>query len=210
MIKIILADDHQLIREGLRKILRDESDMNIVADVGDTKELFVYLSKQKVDVVVLDVNMPGRSGIDVLSDLKKEFPDVRILMLSMHAEDSLAIRAIKSGASGYLTKNTAPDEIAKAIRKIYSGRKYITETLAEKLATEVQSDAPSALHQLLSDREFEVFQLLGSGMTVTEIAKRLSISVPTVSTYRARILEKLNMSSTSEIIHYAVKNNLVE
>ncbi len=210
MITIIIADDHQLIREGLRKVLRGESDMEVIADVANTKELFAQLEKKPSDVVILDINMPGRSGIDVLAELKKEFPSVKILMLSMHPEDSLAVRALRSGASGYLSKNSAPDEIVKAVRKISTGRKYITETLAERLADAEQQGSDGAPHTKLSDREFEVFHLLGSGNTVTEIAERLNISVPTVSTYRLRILEKLHMSTTAEIIHYAVRNKLVE
>ncbi|MFA6456692.1 MAG: response regulator transcription factor [Bacteroidota bacterium] len=210
MIHIIIADDHQLIREGLRKVLRDESDMKIVADVSNTHDLLEQLRKESADVLVLDVNMPGRSGIDVLADLKREFPSVKILMLSMHPEDALAVRALKSGAHGYITKNSPPEEMINAIRKVGGGRRYISETLADKLADNVQSKTSQELHHTLSDREFEVFQLLGAGVTVSEIAVRLSLSVPTVSTYRARILEKMKMETTAELIHYAVKNNLVE
>ncbi|MFA6467849.1 MAG: response regulator transcription factor [Bacteroidota bacterium] len=210
MIRLIIADDHQLIREGLRKVLRDERDMKIVADVSNTQELLELLRKEVADVLILDVNMPGRSGIDVLADLKKEFSSLKILMLSMHPEDALAIRALKSGAQGYITKNSSPDEMINAIRKVGGGRRYISEALADKLADNFQSNSQQELHHSLSDREFEVFQLLGSGVTVSEIAVRLSLSVPTVSTYRARILEKMKMDTTAELIHYAVKNNLVE
>jgi DNA-binding NarL/FixJ family response regulator len=210
MIKIVLADDHQLIREGIKKILKSESDLKIVAEAGNAGELFNQLRTTSADVVVLDVNMPGRSGIDILADLKKEFSSVRILMLSMHPEDSLAVRTLKSGALGYVTKNAPPDELIKAIRRVAEGRKYVSETLAEKLADNIQPKQLSPSHEILSDREFEVFQLLGTGKTVSEIAGLLSLSVPTVSTYRARILEKMKMNSTAEIIHYAVRNKLVE
>lgn len=210
MVKIIIADDHHLIREGLKKVLRDEKDMSVIADAGDAQELISCLRKQHADVLILDVNMPGRSGIDILTDLKKEFPGVKILMLSMHPEDSLAVRAIKAGAHGYLTKNSPPEEMIKAIRRVGEGRKYVSESLAEKLAEDLHSPALPVPHHLLSDREYEVLQLLGSGNTVTEIAERLSLSVPTISTYRARILEKLNMKSTAELINYAVRNKLTE
>jgi two-component system invasion response regulator UvrY len=210
MIRVVLADDHQLIREGLKKIFRDEQGIHVVHEAGTAAEIFNFLRSSQADVLVLDVNMPGRSGIDILSDLKKEFPGIAILMLSMHPEDALAVRALRAGASGYITKNAPPEEIVNAVRKIASGRKYVSESLAEQLADTVRAPAGTELHRLLSDREFEVFQLLGSGKTVTEVASLLSISVPTVSTYRARILEKLNMRSTAEIIHYAVRNKLVE
>ena len=210
MIKIILADDHQLIREGMKKILKNESDIKIVAEAGNSVELFSRLRSISADVAVLDVNMPGRSGIDILADLKKEFPSLRILMLSMHPEDSLAVRTLKSGALGYVTKNAPPEELIKAIRRVAEGRKYVSETLAEKLADDVQQSGAGPSHELLSDREFEVFQLLGTGKTVSEIAGLLSLSVATISTYRARILEKMNMNSTAEIIHYAVRHKLVE
>lgn len=210
MIRVVLADDHQLIREGLKKIFREESDLDVVCEAGNAIEIFNFLRSSHADVLVLDVNMPGRSGIDILSDLKKEFPHIHILMLSMHPEDALAVRALRSGASGYVTKNAPPAEIISAIRKIASGRKYVSESLAEQLVDAARTLAGQDLHRQLSDREFEVFQLLGSGKTVTEIAGLLSLSTPTVSTYRARILEKLNMHSTAEIIHYAVRNKLVE
>lgn len=210
MIRVVLADDHQLIREGLKKIFREESDFDVVCEAANGADIFNFLRSSRADVLVLDVNMPGRSGIDILSDLKKEFPGIAILMLSMHPEDAIAVRALRSGASGYITKTAPPAEIIGAVRKIASGRKYVSESLAEHLAETVRTPAGKDLHLLLSDREFEVFQLLGSGKTVTEIAALLSISVPTVSTYRTRILEKLNMHSTAEIIHYAVRNKLVE
>lgn len=209
MIKIILADDHQLIREGIKKVLKDEPDIHIVAEAGNAAEVFAKLRSVPADVIVLDVNMPGRSGIDILADIKKEFPSLRVLILSMHPEDSLAVRTLKSGALGYVTKNAPPDELIKAIRRVAEGKKYVSETLAEILADTVHSKQVPT-HEILSDREFEVFQLLGAGKTVTEIAKLLSLSVPTVSTYRARILEKMKMNSTAEIIHYAVRNKLIE
>ena len=210
MIRVVLADDHQLIREGLKKIFREEPDLKVVCEAGNATDVFNFLRSSQADVLVLDVNMPGRSGIDILSGLKKEFPGIAILMLSMHPEDALAVRALRSGASGYITKSAPPSEIISAVRKIASGRTYVSELLAEQLADAVRTPANNELHRLLSDREFEVFQLLGSGKTVTEVAALLLISVPTVSTYRTRILEKLNMHSTAEIIHYAVRNKLVE
>lgn len=210
MIRIILADDHQIVREGIKRILHSEPDCKVVCEANATAEVFAFLRSASADVLVLDVNMPGRSGIDILSDLKKEFPRIGVLIFSMHPEDSLAVRALKSGASGYLTKNAPPENIIDAVRKIASGRKYVSETLAQKLADELHQPKKQKLHDVLSDREYEVFQLLGSGKTVSEIASLLSISVPTVSTYRTRILEKMNMKSTSEIIHYAVRHKLVE
>lgn len=210
MISIMLADDHQLIREGMKKVLRDETDMKITAEAGNGTEVMKILRSSPVDVVILDVNMPGRSGIDILGELRKEFPKTAVLVLSIHPEDVLAVRALQAGALGYITKDSSPDLIVKAIRKVASGKHFISERLAERLAENITAGPEEIPHKKLSDREYEVFQLIGSGKTVSEIADSLSLSVPTISTYRARILEKMNMKTNSEIIHYAIKHRINE
>jgi DNA-binding NarL/FixJ family response regulator len=210
MPNILIADDHALIREGLRKLLAPERDLHIAAEATNAAEALELLSRMKVDLVLLDINMPGRSGIELLYDLRKRFPKVKLLMLSMHPEETVAVRAMKAGASGYISKDAPPEELLNAIRKVLSGRKYVSQKLADQLAEDLAKPELSKPHEILSAREFEILCLFGKGKTVSEIAKKLSLSVPTVTTYRRRILQKLSLKTTAELIHYAIRHNLVE
>jgi two-component system invasion response regulator UvrY len=209
-IKILIADDHTIVREGLKQIVLETPDM-VVADEAITgHEVLDKALKNDYDVVVLDITMPGISGLDVLKQMKKQKPKLSILVLTMHPEEQYAVRALKSGASGYLTKESASEELIHAIRQISSGRKYITSSLAEKLAFGIEKDAEKPLHETLSDREYQVFCMIASGKTVKEISESLFLSAKTVSTYRARILEKMNMKNNAELTRYAIKHGLVE
>jgi two-component system, NarL family, invasion response regulator UvrY len=210
MIKILIVDDHLLIREGFKKIIGQEVDMKVVAECKNAAEVMDFLRDGECDVIVLDINMPGKSGLDLLKELPLRETGTKVLVLSMNPEERFALRALQAGASGYITKETAAEELVEAIRKVHYGGKYITRSLAEQLAAYVQRDADGPLHAGLSDREFQVLQLLGAGKTTTEIGEQLALSVNTVKTYRQRILDKLNLDSTAEIIHYAVKNGLVD
>lgn len=184
--------------------------MCLVAEAQNGAEVLDFVRESECDVIVLDINMPGRSGLDLLRELKDRFPRVKVLILSMNPEDRFAIRALKAGASGYITKESAPDELVKAIRKVYDGGKYVSHTLAEKLAFRLDEAHDKPLHENLSDREFQVLQRMGEGKTLHEIAEELSLGLSTISTYRTRILEKMNLRSSAEIIHYAIKNHLVD
>ncbi|TAK07172.1 response regulator transcription factor [bacterium] len=210
MIKVLIADDHAVVRQGLKQILSEQPDMNVLGEAGSIPELLDHVRKQKWDIVVLDISMPGRGGLDGLKELKQEQPKLPVLILSIHPEDQFAVRALKAGASGYLTKDSAPEELVQAIRKLLAGRKYIGPELAEKLATDLEANSAKARHETLSDREFQILRLIASGKSVTEIAQKLSLSVKTVSTYRARILEKMNMRTNAELMHYAIKHNLAD
>jgi two-component system, NarL family, invasion response regulator UvrY len=209
MINILIVDDHSIVREGLSKIIQLESDIVVVGLAKDASEAIKALMKSKVDVVILDISMPGLSGLDAIKDLKKIQPSVKILMLSMYPEERFAIRALKAGASGYMTKETAPEEIILAIRKVCSGHNYITPLIAEKIVTELQHPNENELYERLSSREFEVMCLIGSGKTINEIANFLSISNSTVSTYRTRIMEKMNFTNNAMIMHYVIDNGLL-
>jgi len=210
-IKIIIADDHAFLREGIKKTIRDEVDMKIVGEASNAADLLKEVKEKDTNIVILDISMPGKSGLDVLKDLKAMKKNLKILILSMHPEERFAIRALKAGAVGYLTKESAPDELVKAIRTILSGRKYVSKHLADKLLDILTTDDKGKLpHEELSDREFEVFIKIASGKKASEIADELSISIHTVNTYRARILEKLNMSSNVELTQYAMHNNLID
>jgi len=210
MIKILIADDHAIVREGLKQIISGTPDMAIVAEASNGEDVLEKVSANKYDVILLDISMPGRSGLDILRQLKIEKPKLPIMMLSVHPEEQYAVRALRAGASGYLTKESAPDELIAAIRKISQGRKYVSSSLAEKLAYELGIDVKKPRHEVLSDREFQVMCMFASGKTVKEIATELSISIPTIRTYRIRILEKMKMKNIAEIIHYAVKQGLVD
>jgi len=210
MIKILIADDHAVVREGLKQIISETSDM-IVADEADNgQDVLDKVSEQNFDVVLLDITMPGRSGLDVLKQLKSKKPKLPVLMLSVHPEEQYAVRTLKSGADGYLTKGSATDELIAAIRKISQGKKYISSSLAEKLAFDLDLDHEKPRHEMLSDREYQVMSMIASGKSVKEIADELSLSVQTISTYRSRILEKMKMKNNAEIIYYAVKQGLVD
>lgn len=208
MIRVIVADDHPIVREGVRQILERAGDIAVVAEAGDGAELIRKVSQGNFDVVILDISMPGRDGIDVLKQLMCEDPKVRVLIMSIHPEEQFAIRALKAGADGYLTKESVPEELVTAVRKVVRGGKYISERVAEQLLHEVGADPGALPHAALSDREFEVFRQIAAGKSLTGIAEDLSLSVKTVGTYRARILGKMNMRTNAEIIRYAIRHGL--
>ncbi|MFB0519205.1 MAG: response regulator [Acidobacteriota bacterium] len=210
MIKILIADDHAIVREGLKQIIQETSDIVVADEASNGQEVLEKVWKNDYDVVLLDISMPGRSGLDILKQLKSQKPELPVLILTVHPEEQYAVRVLRAGASGYLTKESAPDELIKAIRKVSMGRKYVSSTLAEKLATEVDIISEKPLHQALSDREYEVMCMIASGKTVKEIAEELCLSIKTISTYRSRILEKMKMKSNAELIHYAIQNRLVD
>lgn len=206
---ILIADDHTIVRRGLKEILNEEFKDSEIIEVSDGNQLMAKMhGKTKFDIVISDLSMPGRGGLDVLKQLKEEFPKQPVLILSIYPEEQYALRVMKAGASGYLTKDSAPDELVKAVKQILNGRKYITASLAEQLVTNINADSNKKLHELLSDREFEVLKLIASGKTVTDIADKLSLSITTISTYRARILEKMNLKNNAELTRYALENNL--
>ncbi|MCK6614759.1 MAG: response regulator transcription factor [Ignavibacteriaceae bacterium] len=210
MIRVYIADDHQLIREGLKKVLKGEIGISVAGDTGNPDEIIPFLGSNGADVVVLDLNFPSRSGLEILKDIKSIHPEVAVLILSMHPEEHYAVRALKAGASGYLTKESAPEELLAAIRKAGAGGKYISQPLAEKLAFDLDLTLGKVSHQMLSDREFEVMILMAKGKPQNEIASDLNLSPSTVNTYRARILEKMGFKSNAELVQYAVKNKLIE
>jgi two-component system invasion response regulator UvrY len=210
MIRILIVDDHAIVREGLKHLLDIEQDMQVAGMAADAASAIRFSLETPVDLIILDISMPGKSGLDLIKDLKQVQPKARILILSMYPEDRFALRAVMAGASGYLTKEMASEEIVMAIRKIHSGRNYITNSLADKIADELQHPGARVPHELLSDREFEVFCMLASGKPVVEIATALSVSESTVSTYRTRILQKMNLKSNADLMHYAIVNGLVD
>ncbi|MBK5277555.1 MAG: response regulator transcription factor [Bacteroidia bacterium] len=209
MISILIADDHELIRRGLKSILLEEFPKAIVAEANNGLELIHKARNGNWDIFISDISMPDKSGLDTLKILKEEFPKIPVLILSMHPEDQYAIRVLRAGAAGYLTKETAPDELVIAVRKILAGKRYISAGVAEKLADNLDHDSNKALHETLSDREFSVLKFIASGKSVSEIANKLSLSVTTISTYRARILEKMGLHSNAELTEYAIRNRLV-
>jgi two-component system invasion response regulator UvrY len=210
MIRALIADDHAVVRQGLRQILLETSDMVVTGEAANGPEALERARAGGYDVIVLDITMPGRSGFEVLKELRLEDPALPVLVLSMHSEEQFAVRLLKAGASGYLNKESAPEELVKAIRKIVSGGRYVSPRLAEKLAFEIDSGSDKLLHETLSDREFQVMRMMASGQTVKEIAAELALSVKTISTYRARILDKMNLHTNAELIHYAIQNQLIE
>ena len=210
MIKILIADDHPVVRKGLKEIIEETPGMMVGDEASNGQETIEKVRESDFDIVLLDISMPGRSGLEILKELKSEKPDLSVLILSMHPEEQYAVRVLKAGASGYLTKESAPDELIAAIRKASIGRKYVSSSLAEKLAFYLEIDAEKPLHETLSDREYEVMRMIASGKTPTEIAEKLFLSIKTISTYRSRILEKMGMKSNAELTHYALKNRLVE
>jgi len=209
MLRILIADDHTVVRKGLRQILLDEFPGAEIEEVSDGGELVKKVMSAKWDVVVSDLSMPGRSGLDALQQIKLTHPDLPVLILSIHPEEQYALRALKSGASGYLSKDTAPDELVKAVQKVLLGKKYISQAIAEKLANTFSSDTSMQPHENLSDREFDVMKFLANGKSVSEIADMLSLSVTTVSTYRARIMAKMNLKSNSDLTKYAIEHSLL-
>ena len=207
--KILIADDHAVVREGLKQILTGVSGVTEIDGVADGNELMEKIKENDYDVVVLDISMPGKSGLEVLKELKIVKPKLPVLMLSIYPEGQYAVRVLKAGASGYLTKDSASEELVTAVEKIFSGQKYITPSLAEKLA-DFSWGGDKLPHEKLSDREFEVFKMFAAGKTVKESADNLFISVKTVSTYKVRIFEKMNLESRADITSYAIKNNLID
>ena len=210
MIDVLIADDHVLIREGLKKILNAEPDMHVAGEASNVVELFAALKRLAVHVILLDITMPGESGLDALKELRQKHPDLPVLILSFHPEHRFAVRALKGGAAGYLTKESASEEVVQAVRKIAGGGRYVSASLAELLATELDSGSAKPPHETLSDREFQVLCLIAAGKKTSDIAETLSVSVNTVNTYRMRILEKMNMESNVELSRYAVEHGLIE
>jgi DNA-binding NarL/FixJ family response regulator len=209
MTRILVADDHAIVRKGLVQIISDTLDLKVVAEAANGLEVLDLVRKQSFDVVLLDLHMPDQSGLDTLKQLRAEHPKLPVLVLSMDGEEQYGVRVLRAGASGYLTKESAPDQLVKAIRKVAGGGKYVTMTVADRLLELIDTDTDQPLHATLSDREFQVMRLLASGESVTAIAEKLALSVKTVSTYRARVLEKMNMKSNAELAHYALKFELI-
>ena len=209
MIRILIADDHAIVRQGLKQIVATDNQMKIVGEASNGNEVLNLMRKTAVDVIVLDINMPGRNGLETLKDLKRDYPALPVIILSMHPEDQYAVRVLKAGAAGYMSKETAPEELLTAIKKVYRGGKYISPEIAELLAFHIQSKNENEPHKSLSNRELEVFYLLAGGTTVSQISEKLNLSVKTVSTYRTRILEKMGMTSNSELTRYAFDHRLL-
>jgi len=210
MIKILIADDHTIVREGLKQIVAEIPDMVVADEASNGQEVLKKIRHKKFDVIVLDISMPGLFGLDSFFVIKRLKPEIPVLILSIHPEDQYALRVLRAGASGYLTKESTADVLINAIWKVSMGEKYITSTLAEKSAFNLDLDLKKPLHETLSDREYEVMCMIASGKTVKEIAEKLFLSVKTISTYRSRILEKMMMENNAELIHYAIKNGLVD
>lgn len=209
MIKLLIADDHAVVREGVKQIVQDSRDIVVVSEAGNGQEVLKIIEEQEIDVVLLDISMPGRSGLDIMKQLKKLKPELHILILTMHPEEQYAIRAFKAGASGYLNKKSVPDELLTAIRKVSKGRKYFSSSLAEDLVSYLLTEKEGMPHEYLSDREYEVMCLIASGKTVKEIASEMKLSVKTISTYRSRLLTKMNMTTNAELTQYSIQNSLV-
>jgi DNA-binding NarL/FixJ family response regulator len=210
MIRIIIADDHSVVRRGLKQIFDESDDLIVTDEASSGNELILKIKEKKFDIVLLDISMPGKDGLETLKEIKSIRADLPVLIFTMYPEEQYAIRVIKAGASGYLNKECKPEELIEAIRKCASGRKYISPHLAELLASNLESGGDIPIHEQLSDREFQVMCLIASGKTVSDIAKELNLSINTISTYRNRILEKMKMKSNAELTHYALKNGLVD
>ena len=208
MIEILIVDDHPVFRQGLVQILNEESDLEVVSEAGSVNELFQVINKKPIDLVVLDITMPDGNGLEALKRLKKLRPTLPVLVLSVHSEEEYAVRVLKTGGSGYITKDSAPEQLVNAVRKAVSGGKYVSPKIAEKLAFIIEDD-DKLPHEKLSNREYQVMCLIASGKTVGEISKKINLSVKTVSTYRSRILNKMNLNTNAEITYYAIKNKLV-
>lgn len=211
MTRIVIADDHAIVREGLKRIVAEADDLVVVNEAADGTEVMARVREQDFDVLVLDLSMPGRSGMELIKLVKAEKPKLRILVLSMHQELQYAVRAIKSGASGYLTKESAPGQLVQALRKIAAGGAYVSAEVAEQLALGAMPGATNALpHEALSDREFEVFQWIAAGLSVTDIAHRLHLSVKTVSTHKAHVMQKMGWQNQNDLIRYAIRHGVAD
>lgn len=210
MIKVVVVDDHAVVREGLKRIVSESGGMTVTGEAADGHEALRVIKSEPCDVVLLDITMPNKSGLDVLKELHAESPRLPVLVLSMHPEDQYAVRVLRAGAAGYVTKESAPSKLVQAIRKVVRGGKYVSPSLAEKLVFDLGTDMDKPVHEILSDREYQVMCMIASGKTVTHIAEELALSVKTISTYRVRILEKLRMTNNAEITRYAIKEGLVD
>jgi two-component system invasion response regulator UvrY len=210
MIRLAIADDHPIVREGLRRIASDDAGISVTGEAATAAELFRLLAAVAVDVVLLDVSMPGAAFVDTLRELRERHPSVKVLVLSAHPEDQWAMRALRSGAAGYLTKDHSPEQLVQAVRRVARGGKYVSESMAEKLAGMMDDGRTRAPHERLSDREFEVLRALGSGMMVKDVAAHLRLSAKTVSTYRARLLEKMGLKSKADLVRYVVTHELLK
>lgn len=210
MIRILIADDHSVVRQGLQQIVSERMDMAMAGQASSGQEALDLVRENEFDVAIIDIAMPGRGGLDILRDLKAIRPDMKVIILSMYSEEQYAVRSLRDGASAYLTKTSAPDELLLAIETVAAGRRYITPSIADRLAGYIEDSAARPAHELLSDREMQVLVLIGSGKTVSEIAEELTLSVKTVSTYRSRILEKMALASNADLIRYAIHHRLVD
>jgi two-component system, NarL family, invasion response regulator UvrY len=210
MIRVAIADDHPIVREGLRRIVSEDGGISVVGEASSAVELFRLLGSAPIDVVLLDVSMPGNTFVDTLKDLRRVHPSVKVLVISAHPEDQWAMRSLQAGAAGYLTKDHSPEQLVLAIRRVARGGKYVSETMAERLAGMVDSGRARAPHEALSDREFEVLRALGSGMMVKDVAVQLRLSAKTVSTYRTRLLEKMGLKTKADLVRYVVTHNLLK
>lgn len=210
MIKVLVCDDHAVVRRGLRQILSETPDIVVSAEAGSAPELLAAVRAHRFDVVLLDVNMPGGSGIELIGELRKERPGLPVLVLTVYSEDQYAVRALKAGASGFLTKESAPDKLIEAVRKVAGGGRWVSAELAETLASMIAGAGEGPPHQRLSNRELDIMKRLAGGKTVSQVAQDLALSVKTVSTHRTRLLKKMNLRTNAELMHYAVRNGLVE
>jgi two-component system invasion response regulator UvrY len=210
MLRILIVDDHAIVREGLKRIIDDAPGLEVGAEAGGATEALDQLRAGRWDVVVLDRDLPGRGGLELLGDIKRGYPNLPVLILSFHAEEAYAVPAMQAGADGYLMKDSGTGQLVEAIKKLASGGKFVTPSLAEQLATAVGGDAGKPRHAVLSEREHEVLRLIASGVTVSQIAAQMALSVKTVSTYRRRILNKMNLQNNAQLTHYAIKHQLIE
>jgi DNA-binding NarL/FixJ family response regulator len=210
MIKVLVADDHAIVRRGLQQILADTPDIMVAGEAATGAEVLRLVREQRWTAVILDISLPGANGLDLLATIRREKPELPVLILTVYSEEQYAVRAIKAGAAGFLTKESAPERLIEAVRKVAAGGRFVSPELAETLASVLAGQSPGEPHERLSDREFEIFKLLASGRTVSQIAQELALSVKTISTHRTRILKKMNMRTNAELTHYAVRNNLVD
>jgi len=208
MSRILVVDDHAIVRAGLRQLIADEADLDVMGEAGTAAEAVAKVRAEEWDLVLLDINLPDKGGLEVLKQLKRDKPELPVLIMSMHPEDRFAVQFLRSGASGYVAKHAAPAEMVTALRTVLGGRKYISAEVGEILAGELDVNSDKPLHSTLSEREYQIFYKIASGQPVSKIADELCISVKTVSTYRSRILEKMNMTTTAELMHYALSNDL--